>query len=315
MLPPINKKVFISLSMAQVVADNDEKIELIETLNEPISAEDFYKNYVSQRKPVKFDFIFNEFMDAMTKWNDDNYLISAAGKETICCEVRKSNNEQFGISNKVRMKFVDFLKNLSDNEMNYLTVQEIGINDNGQPQNVYSSPLNDKLLKDIPFKPSIAKNLELHQINVWIGHSLNGSSSKLHHDYHDNFYFVFRGNKCFEILPPKCANSLYLNGNDEIFKIYENGLIAYSNQYREDGANKQSVNEWQNEKKQINDIDIDKYLEQLLDNAIDSEPPLKKQKLNKISDPLSFSQIDLSKNNDFLIKTYPKYAKVRSLKQ
>lgn len=293
--------------MAQVVVD-DEKIE---TLNEPISASDFYANYVSQRKPVKFDFIFDEFVDAMTKWKDDNYLISAAGKEIVCCEVRASKAEQFGIGNKVRMKFADFLSELSENEMQYLTVQEIGINDDGQPQSVYSSPLNDELFKDIPFKPAIAKNLELHQINVWIGHSVNGSSSKLHHDYHDNFYFVFRGNKCFQILPPKCAHSLYLNGNDQIVRICENGLIAYSDEYREDGANKQSVSEWQ-----LAANDIDKYLEQLLDNANESEPPLKKQKINKREDPLSFSRIDLSKDDDdILIKEYPQYAKVRHLKQ
>ena len=234
-------------------------------------------------------------------------MISKAGDEIITAEHRQSINDDFGIKNKKEMKFKTFLNLLNDDDNDnsnyYLTVQNIEENNFG-PIKLYTSPLNKELIKDIPIRPSILNYLELYQINCWIGNSKNGSSSKLHHDYHDNLYIVLRGQK-FELFSPNCYKNLYVNG-EKLFKIFENGLIAYNAGFREDGANQISVKEWNmfNNDKNDDSDDNDNFgddedlLDQLLndklngdddafhddfDDVFDDEsaiqPPRKRQKL------------------------------------
>lgn len=38
-----------------------------------------------------------------------------------------------------------------------------------------------------------SRNLVPSQFNIWMGHSRVGSSTGLHHDFHDNFYCLVRG--------------------------------------------------------------------------------------------------------------------------
>jgi len=56
-----------------------------------------------------------------------------------------------------------------------------------------------------------------------------GSSSGLHHDYHDNLYCLLKGRKRFRIFPPDMADQLHTHG--EIYKIHPNGRIVYKNPY------------------------------------------------------------------------------------
>eukprot|EP01084_Bolivina_argentea_P300147 517459_1 len=111
----------------------EEKATAIETLNEPITAEQFFNNYVIKRKPVKFSFALDELKIAFEKWKDNEYLISKAGNETIYTEVRNSLDDNFGIANKQNMKFSTFLNSLNKNNQQkyYLTVQEIETNEFG----------------------------------------------------------------------------------------------------------------------------------------------------------------------------------------
>ena len=91
---------------------------------------------------------------------------------------------------------------------------------------------NAKLLEStLPW----AGNLKLESCNLWMGKSQNGSSSGLHHDYHDNFYSVLRGRKQFEILSPDVAPFMETYGT--IDRIYFNGVISYKgSETRPDGV-------------------------------------------------------------------------------
>lgn len=55
-----------------------------------------------------------------------------------------------------------------------------------------------------------------------------GSSSGLHHDYHDNLYCLLRGRKRFRIFPPAMTQQLYTHGS--IHTIHPNGRIVYEGQ-------------------------------------------------------------------------------------
>lgn len=70
-------------------------------------------------------------------------------------------------------------------------------------------------------------NLIPQNINLWIGNSesLEGASSGLHHDYHDNLYIVLKGKKKFRLFDPSEAENLYTRG--ELLKVHPNGRINY----------------------------------------------------------------------------------------
>ena len=55
-----------------------------------------------------------------------------------------------------------------------------------------------------------------------------GSSSGLHHDFHDNLYVLLRGRKRFVLYPPSSAGRMYTHG--EIAQIFPNGRIQYKGQ-------------------------------------------------------------------------------------
>ena len=60
-----------------------------------------------------------------------------------------------------------------------------------------------------------------------------GSSSGLHHDYHDNLYCLLRGRKRFRLYPPAMARRLYPRGT--IHRIHPNGRIVYEGQVGDNG--------------------------------------------------------------------------------
>lgn len=79
-------------------------------------------------------------------------------------------------------------------------------------------------------------NLVPYQHNIWMGHSKEGTSTGLHHDFHDNFYIAIRGRKTFRLFSPRCAE--ILNTTGKIVHIHENGLISYDQMYRSDGTSR-----------------------------------------------------------------------------
>jgi len=53
-----------------------------------------------------------------------------------------------------------------------------------------------------------------------------GSSSGLHHDFHDNLYVLIHGHKSFRLYSPQDADKLYTRGTIEF--VHPNGRICYS---------------------------------------------------------------------------------------
>ncbi len=123
-----------------------------------------------------------------------------------------------------------------------------------------------------------------------MGHSKHseGTSSGLHHDFHEVFYLVIRGSKTFTLFPPECVHDLYVYGN--VSHVCGNGLICYGEGakkeekkeekepskkdaiFREDGANSEQVSKWK-ERKQENVKKPEK---------MDVDEPVDKKENNKI---------------------------------
>ncbi len=57
-----------------------------------------------------------------------------------------------------------------------------------------------------------------------------GSSTGLHHDYHDNLYILLRGKKRFRLYPPSLAGRMYVHG--ELCLVHPNGRIVHKSQVR-----------------------------------------------------------------------------------
>jgi hypothetical protein len=55
-----------------------------------------------------------------------------------------------------------------------------------------------------------------------------GSSTGLHHDFHDNLYALLRGKKRFRLFPPSAAGRMYARG--EVARAHGNGRIVYRGQ-------------------------------------------------------------------------------------
>lgn len=97
-------------------------------------------------------------------------------------------SRQFGTGEKrLPMSFNQFLETLADDDgQNYYLTTQYG-NDESDVSTMFPPPTT-ALTKDFPYKPRLTGNLVLEQVNLWIGRSKDGSSSGLHHDFHDNLY-------------------------------------------------------------------------------------------------------------------------------
>lgn len=69
---------------------------------------------------------------------------------------------------------------------------------------------------------------------MWFGDAKDGSTTGLHHDYHDNVYMLLRGRKIFRIYSPDAiTQGLNTNGvidginNNNTVVVLSNGLICY----------------------------------------------------------------------------------------
>lgn len=150
------------------------------------------------------------------------------------------------------MKFSKFIDTIESNQGPnwYLTTQyrdedeEDDDLDDGifvQMLHEYCPPPLPPMLKTFPHRPAILGNLIPQQVNIWIGNSADGTSSGLHHDFHDNLYLLLQGRKRFTLFSPADANNLYTQG--KIKKVHKNGLVNYANREdtRSDGASQGDI--------------------------------------------------------------------------
>ncbi|KAL8448350.1 hypothetical protein Emed_003880 [Eimeria media] len=182
---------------------------------------------------------------ALKCWGDLKYLTKVAGEEVIDVEVRDAKKGQvFGAGQYQQMAFGQVIRRLAAGDTSlYVTTQKIASNRDG-PKALCGPPLSGDLAADFPVKIPLAGNLVPYQFNVWMGDSREGSSTGLHHDFHDNFYCLIRGRKEFRLFSPRLCELLETHGinsasNDVV--LHPNGLISYLKGIREDGAHEASV--------------------------------------------------------------------------
>jgi len=202
-----------------------------------LKPEEFYAEYVSKRRPVVLKGNLQDLV-GLNKWKASNdRLKQAAGSFEVQVEVRSDTKEAFGQGNKMTMELKRFLDMVEQgDEMHYLTTQEAEMDSDGRP--ALMAPFMQTLKDDFPLRPKLMGNLIPHNINLWMGNTIEGSSSGLHHDYHDNLYIMIRGTKKFRLFSPMDADKMYTTG--VITKVHPNGRINYEGEATTaDGVNLQ----------------------------------------------------------------------------
>ena len=230
------------------------------------------------------------------------FLINSADVKSIDVEkIKKSTvlqvetkwKKQFGSGCLTEMTFGEFMDQVKSDRF-YLSTQYAGNeieSENTKPDDLINQvlmpPLND-IRDDLTIHLPFAFNLILQQMNVWIGSGANNSSG-LHHDFHDNFYFLQKGGKSFKLYSPKQYGLMYLHG--DVSRVYQNGLIVYNNErIREDGAYSRDVADWKvlkaeealenaetEEEIERAELEMDKALEESLENQTGSDSEIENE--------------------------------------
>eukprot|EP00890_Picochlorum_soloecismus_P005308 jgi/Picsp_1/5779/NSC_03138-R1_ion channel len=270
----------------------------VDTVGPEISPLSLWTEYISQRKPVLIDGQPSEEGWGLSRWSDE-YLKAKCGHRFVSVEYRKSLDDDYGKGNRREMEFSEFIGRVQNEEQKfYLTSPEQTIGPYGFPD-VMVSPTLD-LSSDFPIRPKIAGNLIPNQINLWFGYSSCGSSTGLHHDFHDNFYILLRGKKVFKLYPPEMIHCMYTYGQPS--HVYPNGRIVYS--YQEgilpDGSHQADVAGWK-QGSPDQDAEYDDFV------GIHSDRKDKTDWRGK--DPPSFSRVDLKKDFKDILSDFPKFPK------
>lgn len=163
-------------------------------------------------------------------------LAASVGGAVVDVEHRDTGTGSFGTGVKTRMRFGEFAARVSGgDEALYLTTQRLPEDEDGLPTVVCGQPLTSLPAGVLPLALPLAGRLALSSVNLWLGASRSGSSSGLHHDYHDNLYLLLRGRKRFTVAAPDAAFRMYLRG--PVLRVHGNGLINYrGSATREDGT-------------------------------------------------------------------------------
>ena len=164
-----------------------------------------------------------------------------------------------------KISFGEFCRDLENgNELGYLTTQALEDSD-GCPRALAADHVYKLLQGAKTLRPQFLGQMAPMQYNMWFGRSKDGSSSGLHHDFHDNIYVLLRGSKEFRLFSPRCLDILRPEGVErKRAKLHCNGLISYVAGLREDGAPASAVREWHGAGE-----DSEEELERMLNEAMD----------------------------------------------
>jgi hypothetical protein len=213
--PPINQY------SGWTVPTKDYELPTIDIAAE--TPETFYTKYIQHRRPVVLKGVLPD-LSLLEQWKDFNYLLEKVGDQSVMVEKRLSVEDSFGKGNEIKMNFHRFIEMISGgDEKHYLTTQDVQANSDGRPELI--SPLMKSLSNDFPLRPLLMGNLVPQNINMWLGNSKDGTSSGLHHDYHDNLYILIKGRKRFRLYSPWETDKMYTIG--ELFRVHPNGRINY----------------------------------------------------------------------------------------
>lgn len=217
---------------------------------ERLDGPEFFARFVATRTPVVLKQPKPEALDPAwhgDRFRDPAYLCERAGACKV--KVERASDGAFGLGlPRQVMPFAKFMASLArGDERLYLTTQyddggggggEAGAGEDdalGTEMDVFQEALRSLcppptscFLADFNIVPRLMGNLLPQQVNLWVGNSKTGSSSGLHHDRHDNMYYLARGRKRFVLFPPQQAPHLRMHG--QVASVFPNGLIAYAAQ-------------------------------------------------------------------------------------
>ncbi|GIL74226.1 hypothetical protein Vretimale_1977 [Volvox reticuliferus] len=234
-----------------------------------LTPENFWASHVAARKPA---LIHGHPTDmawrASSLWTDE-YMIRRAGDASVLVEVRGGPQDGYGRGVKRRMKVGEFVRRMAAGETGlYMTAQQVAVAPDGHPR-LLAEPLLSlagggsstrknagehggggsseggcAATADFPASLELAGHLVPQSLNLWMGAAPEGSSSGLHHDFHDNIYVLLRGKKRFRLYPPTAAPTMYTHG--KLARMYDNGRIVYEQQgdVLADGTDAADVARW-----------------------------------------------------------------------
>jgi Cupin-like domain len=117
-------------------------------------------------------------------------------------------------------------------ERYYLTTPTLSTDEEGRPQVMtnFTQLLFQMDPHLFPIRPELFGHLiPMNIANIWLGAtSTTGSSSGLHHDYHDNLYCLIRGTKVVRLAPPQSIHVMKMVGT--LHTLHPNGRIVYHEQ-------------------------------------------------------------------------------------
>ncbi|GLC45639.1 hypothetical protein PLESTB_001789000 [Pleodorina starrii] len=248
-----------------------------------LSPESFWADHIAARKPALIRGHPSDMAwRASSLWTDD-YLIRRAGGAEVLVEVRGGPLESYGRGVKRRMRFGQFVaaresglyltaqqvsvapdghpQLLAEPLMSLVRAgaSKSGRGGRGRPGGranddddsddsdggVGGGPSSSSPCSaDFPASLELAGHLVPQSLNMWMGAAPEGSSSGLHHDFHDNIYVLLRGTKRFRLYPPATAPTMYTNG--KLVRMYDNGRIVYEGQgdVLADGTDAADVAKW-----------------------------------------------------------------------
>mmetsp|Transcript_19535 Transcript_19535/g.24144 ORF Transcript_19535/g.24144 Transcript_19535/m.24144 type:complete len:455 (+) Transcript_19535:219-1583(+) len=202
----------------------------------PVDAQTFFSEYVSRRRPCVLNYLPRQdtaASDGVRGGITLSTLRRCAGDELVQVEKRLTNEDSFGKRRidgvtQVTMPFRSFLDAMvgtgNEGESFYLSPQEGGTEED--EEDGLMTPCRQLMTEGLLEESiDIAGHMVRHACHLWMGKSVSGSSSGLHHDYHDNFYLLLSGKKRFRLFDPSAAAHMPLLGS--VSRVYFNGRICY----------------------------------------------------------------------------------------
>ncbi|CAE7611771.1 glnA3 [Symbiodinium sp. CCMP2592] len=272
----------------------------------------FYEQFVKQRKPVVISTgrTAPGVLEALFGLRGEAANWACPGSEGTAamrsgpagkCQVeveRRAGTTQFFGQQDAGAREVTTLSQFCDeidqgNELAYLTTQALPEDERGCPKALAPPHVLNLLQEAENLRPTLVSCLAPVQYNLWFGRSQEGSSSGLHHDFHDNIYVLLRGCKEFRLFSPRCLDILspvgVMQGDA---KLHPNGLISYVPGIRSDGAPASVARAWGAGRSERNGVlnsdDEEAELDQLLTEAMETDVDGKGRATDKSSLPDSF---------------------------
>ena len=216
---------------------------------ESTTAFEFYSRYIATRCPclITPPSLRSSSSSPSSGWSSgwatqqwsNAYLKQTAGDCVVQAEQRGEKDAGFGSGRRISLPFRELVAAFDSGKTDlYMTTQypdDSGASPSPSSASAASfvsadirylvAPPLTALLPDFPLLPALLSTLVPHQYNLWFGHSSLPTTSRLHHDYHDNLYCLLRGSKTFTLISP--AYALQLRTVGRMAEVRRNGLIVY----------------------------------------------------------------------------------------